>query len=72
MKYNGQIYKKLTGKELVLGSDMNGDEGSDNFHENPDPPIENGESGGHQNGDAETGKAEDVSPEAMLSKDVDK
>ena len=72
MKFNGQIYKKLTGKELVLGSDMNGDEGSDNFRENPSPPAENGESAGHQNGDAETGKAEDVSPEVILSNDVDK
>lgn len=72
MKFNGQIYKKLTGKELVLGSDMNGDEGSDNFHENPSPPAENGESAGHQNGDAETGKAEDVSPEVILSNDFDK
>lgn len=66
MKYNKRIYKKMTGKELVLGSEMS--QGSDNFEDNSRPPTahENGE----QNGDVEASDTQDA--DEVLSHDIDK
>ncbi|KAL3786525.1 hypothetical protein ACHAWO_000502 [Cyclotella atomus] len=69
MKYNKVLYKKLTGKDLVLGSEMS--QGSDNFEENSPPPTvhENG-GGSGQNGDVEASSTQDA--DERLNHDLDK
>jgi sodium/potassium/calcium exchanger 2 len=69
MKYNKVLYKKLTGKDLMLGSEMS--QGSDNFEENSPPPTvhENGDSR-EQNGDVEASSTPDA--DEVLSHDVEK
>lgn len=61
MKYNKRLYKALTGKELVLGSEMS--QGSDNFEDNSTPHA-------HENGDVETSGAHDA--DEVLSHDMNR
>ena len=61
MKYNRHLYKKLTGKELVLGSEMS--QGSDDFEDNAQPPPN-----GENNGDIEAAGTENA--DVVLSHDI--
>ena len=76
MKYNKQLYKKLTGKDLVLGSEMS--QGSDNFEENAPPPSSAAEATTTPSADenAENGEVVATSTtqdaDEVLSHDVEK